>query len=279
MNTHFAYFDESNWNKGQYRAISMISMHAADYVALKNELTSICSKHKSEIKWSKSNKSIGINLIDFVFDNLHRMRVDILIWNINDSRHGNVQGRDDQRNLQRLYYRLMFTVMRDKWPDNAEWILFPDKHELIDWEELQAMLLKSKSKTKGYADSNGRITFSEQNFESVKICPRDSKDFEFIQLADFFAGIACYSHCNADKINYYYSPDKENALHKYQISERDKGRMPLVKYVDEKSKENKAGVYFRNGSGLMTLDPKKTLNFWLYCPQHFSDKAPQKKKA
>lgn len=68
-----------------------------------------------------------------------------------------------------------------------------------------------------------------------------------------------------------------NGLNKNQkISQTLQERFHILHYFDLICKLHKMGVNLRTKKGLWTLDPKNSINFWLYEPQHPADKAPQK---
>lgn len=264
----------------------MISMQIEDYEELNRELECICKQKSKEIKWGNVTEAIGKELINFTYENLHQLRVDVLIWDIEDSRHKNVR-QDEIENLQRLYYRLMLTVMRDRWQDNAIWALFPDEQKGIDWDVVRSFLMSKSKQDSIEIALNQRINFiTKTHYENAGILPANSQDHPFIQLADFFAGIACYSHKEFAKICAYKDQviGQSNIFEKCDfvddmptLSSRDKIRIPLVWHISAKSKKHKYGVALESTKGLVTHNPKSPVNFWLYKPQHELDKAPRKK--
>lgn len=286
--THIAFFDESSWSQGRYRAISMVSLEYKDYAEMNGALAEICKHKNKEIKWKNVSKGVGIDLINFTFNNLHRMRVDVLLWDIEDSRHKNVMHRDDLQNLQRLYYRLMHTIMRDRWPDGSVWNLFPDEQSGIDWCAIRSFLEQKSEHNSIEAGLYERIEFrTRKSYSTLDINQCQSQKFPFIQLADFFAGIACYSHAEFDKICLF----KDEVIGQGMIldvcgleadintlSSRDKIRIPLVWYLANKAKKGKHSVSFSKHKGFVTLRKDNPLNFWFYMPQHDKDKAPIKKQ-
>jgi hypothetical protein len=60
------------------------------------------------------------------------------------------------------------------------------------------------------------------------------------------------------------------------LSNTEKVRFPLISSFTEKSKKYKKKLSFQKTGGFKTNDPRENINFWLYVPQHFEDKAPVK---
>jgi len=199
--SHIAFFDESNWNKGRFRSISMISLEYLDYLELRPLLYKITTRMHHEMKWTNIDVETGLQVIKFVFDNLHKLRIDVLTWDMEDSKHKGVAGRDDEQDLQRLYFRLMKTVMRDRWPNEATWTLCPDEHDCISWQTIKGYLNDHSWDVQTIPFDTNPFQFSFiSRYTSKRIEPLQSHHEPFIQLADFFAGMAAYSFNCFDKV-------------------------------------------------------------------------------
>lgn len=286
--SHVAFFDESNWNKGRFRSIAMVSMKYDNYLELRSQLCDIASRKHSEMKWNKIDKETGMNVIGFVFENLHKIRIDVLTWDIEDSRHQSVIGRDDEQNLQRLYFRLMITVMRDRWPNHATWTLYPDEHSCISWETIKAYLDVHSLDTQPILLDKLPFNFSfTRRYTNKEITPLKSHHEPFIQLADFFAGIASYSFKCFNKVALWEEANTTQTTiferiglepTPLELSRNDRDRIPLVWEIKRRASKQKLGLSLKSTSGLLTWDPVSHLNFWLYQPQHEHDKAPTRLK-
>jgi len=123
--SHVGFSDESYWNIGRYRSLGLVTTSVDLHASLENEL--LCLLEKSEVrefKWKKldgaKERFAAIKMCEFAIENAlaRKLRVDVLIWDIQDSRH-NVPGRDDIANLQRMYYHLFRNVLRARWPNDA----------------------------------------------------------------------------------------------------------------------------------------------------------------
>lgn len=286
--SHVAFFDESNWNKGRFRSISMISMEYSFYLELRPTLYEITTGKHCEMKWTNIDVETGLQVIGFVFDNLHKLRVDVLTWDMEDSRHKGVIGRDDEQNLQRLYFRLMRTVMRDRWPNESTWTLCPDEHDCISWQTIKEYLNDHSWDIQTIPFDTNPFKFSFINrYTNKGIAPLRSHQEPFIQLADFFAGMAAYSFTSYD---YLVLWEEENTAQTsifeciglvaktVEFSRNDRQRIPIVREMKRRASMIKLGLSLRSTSGLVTRKPIAHLNFWLYKPQHENDKAPTRQK-
>lgn len=286
--THIAFFDETNWNKGQYRSISMIGMEYIDYRKLRPILYEITTGKHREMKWTNIDIDTGLNVIEFVFANLHKLRIDVLTWDMEDSRHKGVIGRDDEQNLQRLYFQLMKSVMRDRWPNEATWTLCPDEHDCISWQTIKGYLYDHSWDVQTTPFDTNPYKFSFINrYTNKGITPTQSHQEPFIQLADFFAGMAAYSFSSYDDLVLW---EEENTAQtsifecigleakKVEFSRNDRQRIPIVLEIKRRASMKKIGLSLHSTSGLVTRNPIAHLNFWLYKPQHESDKAPTRIK-
>lgn len=125
--THIGFSDESNWNKGRFRSIGLVTCNLSDLIAFEDGFQQLLKDpNVSELQWKKLNnadkRKAAKKVCEFVLDKAqrHSIRIDVLIWDINDSRH-NIVGRDDIANLQRMYYHLFRHVMKARWPNDAVW--------------------------------------------------------------------------------------------------------------------------------------------------------------
>jgi hypothetical protein len=210
--------------------------------------------------------------------------VDVLIWDIQDSRH-NVPGRDDIANLQRMYYHLFRNVLRARWPDDAIWRLHPDEHTVLDWETVKDCL-EAKS-TSIEVDCTlfpvgGFKVSLRREFGIEEIQPVSSGDHPLLQLADLFAGLAVFSR---EKFPEYQMWNEATSQQKRLFDEADAAKDPsrssrerfmLLNEFDALCKQKRLGVSLKTNRGLWTPKPQNPINFWIYEPQHPEDKAPQK---
>jgi hypothetical protein len=144
--SHIAYTDETRYNVGRFRGIALITLKREDKDWLSSDLHRLLKESEvSEFKWEKlasaRERFAALKLLDFVVKNSMNgeMRVDVLTWDIEDSRH-KVKKRDDIANLQRMYYHLFRNVLCERWPDNCSWNLCPDEHTALRWDQIEDFL-------------------------------------------------------------------------------------------------------------------------------------------
>ncbi|MBC7318129.1 DUF3800 domain-containing protein [Candidatus Bipolaricaulota bacterium] len=256
--------DESSHNVGRFRAVGMIS-HPYDMTnELEENINEIIANFcdGEELKWAKISEfklKAYKNIIDYFLEDLDpkRVRVDVLRWDTENSRH-NIQKRDDNKNLQMMYYKL-FKNVAFRWP-HGKWNFFLDENRIINRDELKRYLDKSRV-----------------NIKTIKKV--NSKDNPLIQVADFFTGMSVFSKKNFKNLNQYEDPHQTRLvpLEDNDLSKKDNMRFEILIYFDKKCKDLKKGVSLKSGEGLWTPNPNNTnLNFWHYEPQVEEDKAPTK---
>jgi hypothetical protein len=143
--THIAYGDESFHNRGHYRSIAIVTLEADASVTLSQTVRSLLDESEvKEFKWQKLRQArerfAAQKLLGFVIEQTSRgaLRVDVLTWDTEDSRH-KIKGRDDIANLQRMYYHLFKNALK-RWAGDNTWILYPDQNSALGWESVQDYL-------------------------------------------------------------------------------------------------------------------------------------------
>lgn len=195
--THYAYSDDSKHKDGRYNSLAITTLRKKDFESLNSQLHQILqdSGIQCEFKWAKLRNAkyrfVAEKIVDFVFNNHDSIRIDIIIWNLEDSRHKDRKDRDDSENLVRMYYHLVSSVLSNRWPiHNSMWKWHPDKQSSVDWTILQDCIKNKKHLC--VAD----LFQLNPNFEQVNlntIEPSDSYKYPFIQVSDLFAGMGPYS--------------------------------------------------------------------------------------
>ncbi|MBR8828057.1 MAG: DUF3800 domain-containing protein [Gomphosphaeria aponina SAG 52.96 = DSM 107014] len=288
--THLAFSDESNYNDGKFRAISVISLKRESHELLANELKKIAEN--KEVKWNEINgdskrTKIAINFIDFAikYANLNRIRIDTLIWDIADYRH-KVAKRDDKQNFQKMYYHLLKNIITKRWSSNGYWHLFPDEHTAMDWEILKDFLGLSVNSHLLQEKQQPQLDFikeiyelKELNIKQISQC--NSRDNYFIQLADIFAGIGAFSYKNFHSYRSWKNEESgQQSLFttntEDEATKSIKAKSKVLYELDSMSKKYQLGVSLNSSRGLMTRDPQKPINFWLYQSRSIHDQAPTK---
>jgi hypothetical protein len=289
--THIAYTDESNWNTGRFRSIAMISFSITERESIIKSISKALSDSKiSEFEWKKlvsaKYRFCAERFINATFCLVkgHQMRVDVLIWDTEDSRH-KIFLRDDEANLARMYFHIFKNVLKNRWPDQAKWRLYPDEHSCINWDNLHESLSYTQLLYENpglFSSSNYRMIL-RQVYAIEEIEESKSDEKPIVQLADLFAGMACFSRecydiykdweiANSKELLLFHDEEKKEL--KFSNSQME--RFPVLCQFNHDCKVNKMGVSLDSSNGLRTHDPKNPINFWWYEPQHELDKAPVK---
>jgi len=295
--THVGFSDESNWNVGRFRSLGLVTAPIAYVDELETELRRLLeTSNVREFKWKSldgaKQRFAAKKMCTFAVDKACAMqlRVDVLVWDIQDSRHS-VHGRDDIANLQRMYYHLFRNVLRARWPNDAVWRLYPDEHTAMDWETVKDCLdaVSTRIELERSLLTGGDFRFRlKRDFGIEEITPGNSREHPLLQLADLFAGLAVFSR---DKYDGYQGWLKATSAQKQLIiedtiedtkipnpSRSARERFQVLKAFDEECKGRKLGVSLQTNRGLWTPKPQNPINFWIYEPQSPEDKARTKGK-
>ena len=294
--SHVCFSDESNWNDGRHRSIGMVSLPADSLECLEAELASLLrSADVNEFKWTKVNgfhlKSVAEEMCDFAIKHasLSRIRIDVLVWHTEDKRH-KVLRRDDEKNLNIMYYHFFRNVFRKRWDDDAVWKLYPDRNNVLDWMALQEYLDNSRTQIDLIEPTlfNERASFKFScEYGLTEIQDIDSKDYALLQLADLFAGLVAFSYTHYSKYEEWkklkgtlpmFPQEVGNMADPSNFTNREKFRFDLLYNFHHKCMNHNLSVSLKEKKGLYTFIPKKPINFWLYRSQHPEDKAPVKPK-
>jgi hypothetical protein len=278
--------DESGYNTGKIRSLAMLSMPTEYVENCNNMLEKILSEKDIKIKsfkWYKiqNNKKckVLVQILDYLFNMLkeNHVRIDVLMWNIQDSRH-NVLQRDDITNLEIMYYNLMKNVVSKRWESGKEWKIISDRNSTIDWKKLKD-ILSNKGLIK-YEPVGSKLSI-KIGYPLVNITESSTKENYLIQIADIFAGMGRTSYEDVEKykeyIIYKESPTKLISSETQKFSNRDRYRCYFYNCVKKFTELNKYNVSLESAGGFKSWNPKVPLNFWFYTPQHEEDKAPTKK--
>jgi hypothetical protein len=285
--THCAFSDESSHNIGRFRSIAMVSLPHGNLDLVDEKIHSILiGSSVREFKWKNLNDAkmrfCATKIVDYVIEQVlgGEFRVDVLTWDIEDSRH-NIVGRDDKENFQRMYYHLFKNVLKHRWEHPSFWKFFPDEQGSVDWGSLKSFIDHELQKThQVFSDSDAELTL--KNLVTLdEIREVQSSECYPTQLCDFFAGIASYSRLNFTKFcEWEFLQSGQTRLFQtetsVEFSNRDSERCRVLAHFNRLCKANKLGVSLKSNKGLQTPNPNNPLNFWLYNPQSDLDIAPVK---
>ena len=292
--THVAFADETSWNIGRYRGIALVTQQREDLARITQELQDILADSEvSEFKWenlrSARERFAALKTVKYAVQSAACgiLRVDVLTWDIEDSRH-KVVGRDDIGNLQRMYYHLFRNVLRARWPNDSTWELRPDEQTAIKWNELKEFLELASTQIELHRDlfTQGKFILRlTREFRVERITPCQS-DEALIQMADLFAGLAAYSRSSYDCYEMWRrtcAPVRQARLFPLEqeaptrLSGSDRERCQVLDKFNDLCKSRRMGVSLESHRGLKTFGPTNPINFWWYEPQHDEDKAPVRK--
>lgn len=282
--THVAFSDDSAGPEDRYKSLALVTLPRSELLIFRRELEEKLENAgvSSEFKWSDLRnckyKNVASKFIEFILDHKDKLRIDIIIWDLQDRRH-EVFGRDDKENLVRMYYHLVSTTFGKRWPVNdTVWSWFPDKQSSVDWDLLQEFI-ESKSRS-----TEGGLFMEQKCFESVaikNITPSDSEEFPLIQVADLFAGLGAYSWGRFKKyIDWDQDSDIMDSLFEedtdLDLSNSEQYRFKIIRSLNWECKDKKMQIAFKSEGGFYTHDPETFLNFWFYEPQGDYDLAPKR---
>lgn len=294
--SHIAFADESHYNLGRYRALGVVTLDNENGRRIDDDIRALLHRYgKSELKWNRISgdyNTLGAAeevcelVVDYAAEG--RLRVDILIWDIQDSRH-DIQSRDDIENLQRMYHHLFKNVLVRRWPDNTLWSLRLDENTALKIDQISYFLELHGSSF----EIQDRDLFRDQPslywrtyYGVCEVNSCASHENPLIQVADLLAGLACFSRT---EYSTYVKWDQQNprlsSLPLYDdphnpltMTRSQKARFQLLRQFDERCKNKKLGVSLKTDKGLRTKNPQRNINFWWYQPQGSYDRAPTRNK-
>ena len=282
-----AYSDESGFPNKRYHVVSVVSGSAGALRQLRGALENVLRdsgvselkfeqvrSHRPKIKAARNFIRLAVQ-----YTLKRKIRVDVLVWDTQDSRHA-ILGRDDSENLKRMYYKVLVHVAR-KWRQQV-WDLYPDEQSGIDWAEIQSYLNRT-SIIRKKPDLLYLFEPVKEHFLFHSVTPQVSKAEPLVQLADLFGGMAAFSREKGERYQKWLSTQQSQQQLAFieveedlgaELSKGDKVRFKLLYEFDTLCKRSRMGVSLKTRGYLWTPDPANPINFWNYEPQHEEDKAP-----
>jgi hypothetical protein len=294
--SHVAFSDESYITRSRYRSIAVVSLAVKHEEEINTNIARInLDSGIKEFKWTKLRQArdrfAAIKLVDLSIECALKktLRIDILIWDTQDSRH-DVQARDDIQNLQRMYFHIFKNILFHRWPRGSTWRLHPDENSALNWNSLHSYLTKAASyrkKIDDFLEEDDLFRWLVVVFSVVEIKEACSTGAHLCQLADLFAGLGAYSHSAYAKYKQWEISEKGQlpfdlfdgeSNQTESLSNRDREGCRVMHHFDKKCKRHKLGVGLESSCGFKTYLPDNPINFWLYQPQSGEDKAPSREK-
>ena len=272
--------DESRHTEGRYRSLAAVSLPAGEVGAVTELLqNALQTDSYGEFKWRNvrraGNKDRAIAAVDVLLAHISSgVRVDVLTWDTQDSRHDV----PDRANYERMFFHL-HRVLMERRGAQTRWHLWPDEQVSIDWDTI-AQCLNSRGTWRA-GRNIATLSAEFRHFVPSVLTFRqvNSADTPLCQLADLLAGMASYTPTNADMVRRQIDELAEQGS-LFEINDQatpgkaDRHRFRVISHLYWKCKAHKLGVSLRECGYLRTRDPAKPINFWHYEPQHQRDKAP-----
>ena len=261
----------------------MIAIRKDQCRKVNDKLMEILEKHNiapKRFKWNKFNSMDKINALEEFLDYLFRLMSDNLvfintiIWDIKDSRH-EILGRDDNKNLSLMYYKLIKNFAEDRLRNGDTLTIYPDRNNSIDWNLIEDILPND-----GVYNTK-ELSFCTMGYTKVFIEESNTSENALIQIADIFAGLARTSHDDYDDYEKWLNQGQQSLIpdenpYKIDVSSKDRHRFKVYKIINNQCKRKSWSVSLKTNRGFSTYNKLKPLNFWFYKPQHEDDKAPLK---
>jgi len=281
---YIIFTDESYITDSRFRSISAVSFLYDHYDDFNNEFKKILSSSGvSEFKWQKLKDAryffCANKILDLVLNCLYsfQLRIDVLIWDTQDSRHA-IPGRKDIANYERMFYHLLNNSMK-KRIQGANWHVYPDECCGIDWFTIKDCLSHAgRRQDRSYKLFD--TFYSDPHYNIISFSEKKS-DMEYaIQVADLFSGLAVFSKLSYESYISWESLQTDESLRLFDfdesivLSNRDVYRCKILSLFNVNCKRMKLGVSLNSKKALYTFKPENPINFWHYVPQGDYDKAP-----
>ena len=236
-----------------------------------------------KFKWNRFNSMDKVYALEEFLNYLFRLMFDDLafihtiIWDIKDSRH-DILRRDDSKNLSLMYYKLIKNFAKDKMKTGDTLTIYTDRNNSIDWRLIEDILPND-----GIYNTK-KLEFCTVGLSKVFIKESNTQENALIQIADIFAGLGRTSYEDYDNYEKWLNQGQQSLFpeekpDKIYISNKEKHRFKIYKFIDDNCKRKSWKVSLKTNKGFSTFkDESKPLNFWFYRPQHEEDRAPLKDK-
>ncbi|MBE7545919.1 hypothetical protein KsCSTR_45950 [Candidatus Kuenenia stuttgartiensis] len=285
------YSDESGHER--FRSVGILSAEKTNIDKLRDELEIILKNHGRrciEFKKIAGDKEKEDSAKNFVSKGVeycaaNKIRIDVLSWDTQDRRHS-IKGRDDNKNLQMMYYKILKCIQQRWRHDTLDWDFYPDEHSAIDWREIMEYLENTNLSKKNKIEDTLFGMIKNYHFPHFH-AHSEAKSHEepITQLIDIFTGFARYSFEKGKTFLNWRETERfqrqlklfETSKEKLELSRGDLSKFKVLKTLDELCKKYRMGVSINEREHLYTFSPERPLNFWFYNPQHEFDKAPVRK--
>jgi len=270
---------------GDFKSIAAFSLRENNLDEVNLELNDLLRESNvKEFKWQKLKNAKYEHCARKIIDSVWKLiskedaRIDVITWNIKDSRH-DIKKRDDTANYGRMFFHLHSKSLKRR-PKLSEWRLYPDEGVGIDWPSVQSCLNAVGQRRDRVELSLLGTFFSDPYYRIHTLREVKSHEEPCCQVADLFAGMSVFSRVHYSTYE-KWREYKEPSLPLFTVEEpsttgAERARFPVLQYLDQGCKSRKLGVSLKTKRYLNTPNPANPINFWPYTPQHEMDKAPTK---
>ncbi|MCG9891614.1 MAG: hypothetical protein MH252_11125 [Thermosynechococcaceae cyanobacterium MS004] len=282
---YVSFADESYSRDSGFNSIAAFSLRSDNLPQINSNLNTLLEESNvGEFKWQKLKDAkyrfCAQKLIDAVWELIETddARVDVVIWNINDSRH-QIRNRDDIANYERMFYHLHSNALKRR-PKSLIWKIYPDEGVGVNWEVVTQCI-----DARGQRRELFHLPLFGSFFSDPHYCIADCKEVQShtepcCQIADLFAGLSIFSRTHYDLYEKWCEFTNPSLPlfpgEQPQLSRAEEHRFPILQYFDHGCKSRKLGVSLKSNRYLQTPNPNNPINFWHYMPQHEMDTAPTK---
>lgn len=294
MQTYQLFSDESGNREDRFEAIGTISGTESSLRKMSQDVFEILQNNHCkfvEYKKIKSHKyflsSLGVLDVLFNYINAGKIKITVLVWDKEDTRH-KVVGRDDIKNFSIMYYHSIKCTQR-YWAEESaqDYDFHPDEISKINFDELISILNHSKVKNRSqYFKTLFGVDFV-RNFSKV-INHREIKSDQCIplQVIDIITGLVRLSYEEFDTYKEWLefeSNPKQDSLFEIKknkkISEPKELKYKVIKKMNELTKKYKMNISLKNSDtkGFKSYRKNSGIYLWKYIPQRKEDIAPTRK--
>lgn len=293
--THLAFGDESKWNQGRFRGVGIVTLEVRRLKEIETAIKeTMAESGVREIKYQAikgaRDRFAASKIISLIVEKafLGHCRVDVLSWDIEDSRH-KVIGRDDSENLLRMYHHCLNATLEKKWGNqDAVWKICLDEHSAISAEMIKHFLQQKADRHEEHR-LGGLLPLGEdfnRLFEGHRISEvhqGNSGAEVLVQVADLFVGLGVWTRdpgCSyrnwrnnqpTDQIQLFEEQPVE-----FNASTALKAKFEVLHTLVSECQARKMGLSINTKDALHTPNGQRPVNFWHYEAQSIEDQAPVK---
>lgn len=293
--THLAFGDESKWNQGRFRGVGIVTLEERRFKEIETAIkATMVESGVREIKYQAikgaRDKFAAAKIVSLIVEKsfLGHCRVDVLTWDVEDSRH-KVIGRDDSENLLRMYHHCLNATLEKKWKNQAAvWKICLDEHSAISGEMIKHFLQRKANRQEeqrvgGLLPLGGDFNRLFEGHRISSVYQGCSSDEVFVQVADLFVGLGVWTRDPSCSYRIWKNNQPTDQMqlfgeHPDEIgaSTALKAKYEVLHTLVSECQARKMGLSINTKDALHTPNGQRPVNFWHYEPQTIEDQAPVK---